>query len=410
VHIRPVDIASDSAAIDPAAIDFVSGAFWGRNPHAELAWLRANDPVHWDGQVWGISRHADIKEASKDSALFSSAQGIRPEVGPVPHMIDMDAPAHSKRRRLVSAGFTPRRVAALEGLVRQLADDILDRVCERGECDLVRDVAAWLPIELIGAALGFDPKDYDQLLEWSDTLMSGLIGDSGAATMARAADAFGGYVGYITAVVADRRSAPRDDLISVLIHADVDGEKLDESALIHESLLILIGGDETSRHVISGGVYQLLRDGAAWQDLRSDPALLPGATEEMLRWVSPIKNMARTVTRDTDFGGKRLLAGQKVLLLYPSGNRDETVFDDPFRFDIRRAPNDHVAFGLGHHFCLGNQLARLEVRVMVERLLTRMPDLTLVETAEPAYRPANFVSGYETMPVTFTPSRPIRRR
>jgi cholest-4-en-3-one 26-monooxygenase len=399
------EIATDIGA----EIDFVSGAFWGRNPHEELAWLRANDPVHWDGRVWGITRHADIRAASRNAELFSSAKGIRPEMDAVPHMIDMDAPAHSQRRRLVSAGFTPRRVADLEQRVREMADDILDRVCERGECDLVRDVAAWLPIELIGAALGFDSKDYGSLLEWSDAMMSGLVGSTDEATMTRVTEAFGGYVGYIMGVIAERRDAPLDDLISILVHAEVDGERLDESALIHESLLILVGGDETSRHVISGGVYQLLRNETAWHDLRRDPDLLGSATEEMLRWVSPIKNMARALTRDAEFGGKKLLAGQKVLLLYPSANRDETVFDDPFRFDIRRTPNDHLAFGIGHHFCLGNQLARLEVRIMVERLLARMPDLTLVEDTEPTYRPANFVSGYESMPVRFTPSKPVRR-
>jgi cytochrome P450 family 142 subfamily A polypeptide 1 len=191
------------------------------------------------------------------------------------------------------------------------------------------------------------------------------------------------------------------------VHAEVDGHKLTDEDLIHESLLILIGGDETSRHVMSGGIYQLLRDRDQWDRLRADRALLPSAVEEMLRWVSPIKNMARSATRDLEYGGKQIEQGQKLLLLYPSANRDEEVFDDPFRFDITRTPNEHVAFGFGTHFCLGNALARVEVRTMVDRVLERLPDLELVEPDEPAFRPANFVSGYESLPVRFTPTAPI---
>jgi cytochrome P450 family 142 subfamily A polypeptide 1 len=390
-------------------VGFLSGAWWGRDPHDEMTWLRQNDPVHFDGKVWGISRHADVKAVSVQPEVFSSAQGSRPDQGAVAHMIDMDDPQHLLRRKLVATGFTPRRVAAQEGRVAELTDAIIDRVCEKGECDLVRDVAAWLPIEVIGQALGFSPDDYGTLLEWSDTLLSALTGvvdeEKALAMMA----AFEGYCAYVTGAIAERRETPTDDLMSILVHAEVDGQKLGEQDLIHESLLILIGGDETSRHVMSGGVWQLLNDREQWDRLRADRSLLPSAVEEMLRWVSPIKNMSRTVVADTTFQGKDMAAGDKVLLLYPSANRDEDVFEDPFRFDIARTPNEHVAFGHGNHFCLGNALARVEVKVLVDRLLERLPDLALVEQAEPAFRPANFVSGYESLPVTFTPTAPLRR-
>jgi cytochrome P450 family 142 subfamily A polypeptide 1 len=174
--------------------------------------------------------------------------------------------------------------------------------------------------------------------------------------------------------------------------------------VIHESLLILIGGDETTRHVITGGLYQLLAHPDQRDALAADRSLMGGAVEEMLRWVSPIRNMNRTVTRDLTYAGCDLAEGDKVILVYPSANRDESVFDDPFRFDIRRSPNEHVAFGFGSHFCLGNSLARLELSVMFDRLLDRLPDIELVDDGEPANRPANFVSGYETMPVRFTPT------
>ena len=176
---------------------------------------------------------------------------------------------------------------------------------------------------------------------------------------------------------------------------------------MHESLLILIGGDETTRHVISGGMYQLLTHPDQKQKLVDDPSKMPTAVEEMLRWVSPIKNMARTVTRDTELGDKTLHEGDKLLLLYPSANRDEDVFDDPFRFDVERRPNEHVAFGFGTHFCLGSSLARLELLCMFEHVLKRLPDIELVDRAEPDYRPANFISGYEEMPVRFTPTDPV---
>jgi cytochrome P450 family 142 subfamily A polypeptide 1 len=192
--------------------------------------------------------------------------------------------------------------------------------------------------------------------------------------------------------------------MSVLVHAELDGDRLDEDALVHESLLILIGGDETTRHVISGGAYQLLADPTRWERLRADRSLLPSVVEESLRWVSPIKNMCRTATGDVELGGKTIHEGDKLLLLYPSANRDEDHFADPFTFDMTRTPNDHVAFGFGSHFCLGASLARLELTVAFETLLDRLPDLHLAGDGEPANRPANFVSGYESLPVAFTPT------
>jgi cytochrome P450 family 142 subfamily A polypeptide 1 len=388
-------------------VDFLSGAWWGTDPHEELTWLRRHDPVHFDGQVWGLARHADVKEASVRPDLFCSGQGSRPDAAAVPHLIDMDDPEHLVRRKLVATGFSPRQVRDQEARVLELTDAIIDRVCEKGECDLVRDVAAWLPIEVIGQALGFAPKDFGSLLEWSDTLLCALVGSPDDETMAKMLDAFNSYVAYVSGVIEERRATPTDDLISLLVHAEVEGKRLSQEELVHDSLLILIGGDETSRHVMSGGVWQLLHDREQWERLQADRSLLPTAVEEMLRWVSPIKNMSRTVTHDLDFGGKQMKQGEKVLLLYPSANRDEDVFVDPFRFDITRDPNEHVAFGHGPHFCLGNALARIEIGTMVDRLLERLPDLELAEPTEPAFRPANFVSGYETLPVRFTPTAPL---
>ena len=380
-------------------IDFVSGAFWGSNPHEALTWLRAEAPVYWDGSVWGISRYADLKAISKDAETFSNAQGIRPDSGPQPMMIDMDDPEHIRRRKLINKGFTPKRVREREQEIRDVCDGIIDRALEKDSVDFVWDIAAPLPLIMIGNDLGVAPDDRDQLLEWSDAMLCALTGDPN--TVDRAAAAFGGYYAYASDVIADRTASPRQDLMSVLCHAEVDGDKLDHESMIFESLLILIGGDETTRHVISGGGYQVLANRDQWDTLVADPSKIDAAVEEMLRWVSPIKNMARVATRDVEMHGQTIEEGQKLLLLYPSANRDETVFDDPFTFDVERTPNEHVAFGgFGTHFCLGNSLARLELKVMFEQLIARCPDLALVDDHEPEFRPANFVSGYEKMPVT----------
>ncbi len=394
--------------VEPNEIRLTSGAFWAGDHHPALEWLRAHDPVHWDphGQVWGITRHADVRHVEAHPELFSNAGGIRPDAPPVPQMIDMDDPEHARRRRLVAHGFTPRRVRASEQRIRRAATEIIDAVCERGECDFVTDVAAWLPMIIIGDALGVAPDDRAQLLAWSDDLMTGLTGLDDAEKAARAMAAFEAFRDYITPVIEDRRQRPRDDLVSALVHAEVDGERLDHDSLVHETLLILIGGDETTRHVITGGMYQLLRHPDQHARLVADPSGLPVAVEEMLRWVTPIKNMARTVTTDTTLGDRELRAGEQLLLLYPSANRDEAVFDDPFRFDTTRWPNEHLAFGFGVHFCLGAHLARTELRVMFEELVRRLPDMQLVEATEPPRRVSNFISGYEHMPVRFTPRRP----
>ncbi|HEX3706886.1 MAG TPA: cytochrome P450 [Mycobacteriales bacterium] len=385
------------------AVDFVSGEFWGRNPHEELTWLRENAPVYWDGQVWGIASHAQLKYVSLHPELFCNSGGIRPDNAGMPMMIDQDGAEHKRRRNMVNRGFTPRRLSDAVERINVLCDRIIDDVAERGECDAVRDLAAWLPMHVIGDMLGFPEAERATLLKWSDDMLCALVGTADPERLQPAAEAYAGFRDFATAAIEDRQRKPGDDLVSLLVSGGTDGDAINVEDVIHDALLILIGGDETTRHVISGGLYQLLLDPAGTQVLIDDPTQIPRAVEEMLRWVSPIKNMARTVVEDTEVGGQKLEAGDKLLLLYPSANRDASVFPDPFRFDIARTPNDHVAFGIGTHFCLGNNLARLELVCFFETLLRRLPDIALATDAEPAYRPANFVSGYETMPVSFRP-------
>jgi len=390
-------------------IGLTDGTFYGGDPFPAFAWMRDEAPAYFDeaAGVWGITRYADVKEISKDPETFSNAGGIRPESGALPMMIDFDAPEHVRRRRLVSEGFTPKRIRESEEGIRNICDAIIDRVCERGTADFVRDIAAPLPMIVIGNMLGVAPEDRDDLLRWSDDMVKAL-GSPDPTLMEGATVAAMEYAEYITAVTEQRRrDRQTDDLIGTLVHAEIDGDTLDESSVIYESLLILIGGDETTRHVISGGMYELLRHPDQLALLVAERERLPLAVEEMLRWVSPIKNMARTATRDVELHGETVGAGQKLLLLYPSANRDERNFTDPERFDITRTPNDHMAFGFGAHFCLGNRLARMEMITMFDRLFDRLPDLALASGDEPPKRAANFVSGYETMPVTFTPAAPV---
>ena len=391
------------------SIGLTDGTFYAGDPFPAFAWMRDHAPAYFDepSGVWGITRYADVREISKDPDTFSNAGGIRPDGFPLPMMIETDAPEHFRRRRLVSEGFTPRRIRESEEGIRAVCDGIIDRVCEAGSADFVRDIAAPLPMIVIGDMLGVAPEDRDDLLRWSDDMLKSLgAPDPGAADKAMVAAVE--YAEYITAVAEQRtRDEQSDDLIGTLVHAEIEGNRLDHDSIIYESLLILIGGDETTRHVISGGMYELLRHPDQMKALATDRSLLTGAVEEMLRWVSPIKNMARTMTRDVELHGETLHQGEKLLLLYPSANRDERVFNAPEEFDITRTPNDHIAFGFGSHFCLGNRLARMELQVMFDRLLDRLPDLALADDRPLPTRAANFVSGYETMPVVFTPTAPV---
>ena len=381
------------------SLPLTSGAFWAGDPLADLAWARRHDPVHWDeaGGVWGVTRYDDVLEVSKHPEVFSNAGGIRPNQAATPMLIDMDNPAHAKRRKLINRAFTPTQVRSRADRIRAISDELIDRVCERGACDLVWDLAAWLPLIVIGESLGVEEADFPALLEWSDALLSGL--DGKAESVARMTEVFLQYQAYATRVIEDRRRQPRQDLMSVLVHAEVDGDRLDDSALLFDSLLILIGGDETTRHVISGGMYALLCHPDQYRRLIAEPARIPTAVEEMLRWVTPIQNMARTATRDVTLRGQRITAGEKILLLYPSANRDAAMFPDPFCFDITRTPNDHLAFGYGAHFCMGSSLARLELRVVFEELVQRLPNVALAGDAAPALRASNFITGIESLPV-----------
>ena len=394
-------------AQDRPEIDLTDGRFFAGDKHAAFDWMRANEPLYRDTNgIWAVTLHEDVLDVSRRPRIFCSRHGFQPDAPPMPMMINMDRPQHLVRRNLVNRGFTPRRVAGMEPGIRRVCTEILDAVCERGECDFVRDVAAPLPLIVIGDMLGVAPEDRDDLLRWSDVMVS-ATGSPDPSILQKARQALLEYGEYNRKVVADRRSrGPEDDLVSILVHAEIDGERLDDDSILDESLLILIGGDETTRHALSGGSYELIQNPEAHRRLIENPGAIPTAVEEMLRWVTPIQNMMRTATEDTVLRGQEVTEGDRLLLMYASANRDERVFERNHVFDIARSPNPHLAFGFGNHFCLGNNLARLELRVMLEELGRRMPDLAYAGEAPPPTHEANFIVGYETMPVRFSPSRP----
>jgi cytochrome P450 family 142 subfamily A polypeptide 1 len=386
-------------------VDLLDGRFYARDPHPHFAWMRRHAPVYYDEPrgIWAVALHEDVQRVSKDPETFCSAGSSRPDAPAIPSMINMDDPLHKRRRNLVNRGFTPRRVADHEPRLRAICRELIARVLPRGRCDFVRDFAAPLPMIVIGDMLGVEPADRDRLLRWSDELIEGTTATAPPEVREAAARAFAEYAEYHRGVVAERRARPREDLVSVLVHAEIDGERLDDDALLQESLLILVGGDETTRHVISGGMEALIRNPDQRAALAREPARIPVAVEEMLRWVTPIQNMNRTATRDVELRGETIRKGEKVLLLYPSANRDERVFRDAARFDAARDPNPHLAFGgYGTHHCLGASLARLELRVAFEELLAALPDLELASDAPPPLRPSNVIVGIESMPVEFT--------
>ena len=367
------------------------------DPFEKMAWMRANAPLYWDDVtgLWAVTKHADISAIERDPALFCSVKGSRPESA-VPSMINMDPPEHTHRRKIISAGFTPKRVAAHEDYLRSVVTELLDAVIDDGACDFVQDVAKSIPLRMIATLMGLPEADEDKLLHWSDLFATGGedIRDDVVAAVFE-------WIEYIVGHMGTRTDPEAEDLISLLLHEQ--DEPLDTEAMIYETMLILVGGDETTRHVMSGGLEALLLHPEQWAALVEDRSLLNGAIEEMLRWVTPVRNMNRTATRAVTFGGRQVLEGDRLLLLYLSGNRDEDVFDDPDTFDIRRSPNPHMAFGANsRHFCLGAQLARLELRVLFEELLDRLPGIRLAEPGvKQPERRGNFVLGPDHLPVVW---------
>ena len=384
--------------------------------------LRAEAPVHWNPGTddfpgfWSVTHYADVVAVSRDTTTYSSRRGVSmmvdpddpaPASGAGKMLITIDPPHHVRLRRLVNKAFTPRMVAQLESSVRAITHRILDAVAPRGACDFVTDIAAPLPLGVIGTMIGVPREDWGLMF----TLTNRVLGseDPEYQTVARdgretAEQGLRAMFSYFARLVTARRQAPQDDLLSGLTAAAIDGEALTDEEILYFCYLLILAGNETTRNAISGGMLALFEHPAERTRLAADAALLPTAVEEILRWTSPVMHMARYVTRDTELRGQHIRAGERVLMWYPSANRDAEVFPNADRFDVGRTPNEHIAFGLGEHFCLGAGLARQELHVMFEMLLARLPDIALAGPVERLR--SGFIGGIKHMPVRFTARTP----
>lgn len=382
------------------------------DPWSAYRWLRDEAPVYWDPvqKLWGISRYEDIVAIEKQTDLYSSFNGSRPRIDQSADqsMINLDDPVHQDQRKLVVRRFTPRGVRNHEEQVRAFADAILDEALGRdaGEIEVVEQVASRLPAMTIAEMLGYGHEQWPLIRRVSELTMYSAgqtPADGGDVTRqsGEAMEAMGEWAAATLAVIAHRRADPQDDLISIWCNSEVDGVPWDDSRVLQETILVVDGGAETTRTVIGAICYELAVRPDVQQQLRERPELLTNAVEEFIRWVSPILNMRRTVTRDHELHGVTLQAGDEVLLLYPSANRDERVYDNPDTFDVTRERNHHVAFGFGTHVCLGAPLARLELRVMFERLLARLPPWRLAPGSEPRIVPATFARAYDAVRIVF---------
>lgn len=406
VESAPIELSP----IELPQIDLLNGYLYAADPTPTYRWLRHHAPVYRDdiNDLWGISRYHDIVEIEKQTGRYSSRDAFRPM--PIdasyddPSMIAQDDPRHAEQRRLVARRFTPRSVSAHEDHVRRIVTRLIDDVASTGECDVVTSLAAPLPAMMIAEILGFGIDRWRDVKRWSEETipLGGGIRYVDDAGMNAAFD----FAVACVELIADRRAEPRDDMVSHWCRSEVDGVPMTDEQIIGECLLVVDGGAETTRTVIASTVWDLIEHPDQRQILIDDPSVIGDtAVEEFIRWVTPILNMARLVTEDHELGGLQLRAGDRMLLMYSSANRDETVFDRPDDYDVRRRHNHHVAFGFGSHFCLGASLARLEIRVMFEELLRRLPDLRLVEGRPPTRVPGAFVRGVGTLPVEFTPER-----
>ncbi|HKF92540.1 MAG TPA: cytochrome P450 [Acidimicrobiia bacterium] len=395
-------MASPVAERAPAgAIDLLDGDLYAGDPDPTYAWLRHHAPVYRDetNHLWGISRYDDVVAIEKDPETFCSSEGYRPNLSPDDSMIGNDDPRHNERRRLVARRFTPKAVAGHEDGVREVVRRLVDDVAGEGRCEVVEQLAAPLPAMVIARLLGFDDDQWPRVKHWSEAT---IVAGGGPRYMNDGVvEAFGDYCEHAARLMQTRQAAPADDVMSLWMQAEADGVLTTEQVL-SEGLLLVDGGAETTRTVITGALLALIEHPDQYQRLLDEPALMPLAVEEFIRWVTPILNMRRTATRDTEVAGIPVQAGDELLLMYPSANRDEAVFDAPHRFDVGRAPNPHVAFGFGTHFCLGAALARLEIRVMFEELLPRLRDLRLAADSPPERIPNAFVRGFRSLHVDFT--------
>ncbi len=396
--------------------------------------LRREAPVHYNERSWGkgfwnITKYEDVLNVGVDPHTFISGKGIildndgvrtarenqfaQDSFGMDPRgnmMIMMDPPRHTLMRQLVNKAFTHKAVRRMEVHIRELVTKLLDNICEKGECDFVMDISRLVPLEVICEMVGVPEGDWETMFELSNRVLGFDDPEYGGGTENRqeiTADEMQMSLelfGYLSGLVNERKANPRDDVLSALTLAEVDGQSLNEGEIFLFFLLLILAGNETTRNATSGGMLAMIENPDQRQRLIDNPGLITSTVEEIVRWTSPVMHFERVATKDTEIRGVPIKEGEEVCLWYPSANRDEDKFDNPDSFDVGREPNEHIAFGKGEHFCLGVNLARLEIRVIFEELMKRIPDMELA--GPPDRLRSNFLNGIKRMPVTFTPSAP----
>jgi cytochrome P450 len=414
---------------DLANVDVASPRVYAEGvPHETLAAIRAHDPVHWHpwpgtrGGFWLLSKHADVLAVGKDPVLFSSQVGHialedrePDQLAARQSLIETDPPAHTRLRKLVSYAFTRSKVKEYEDYTRRIVCDLLDRAIARGEFDWVTKISEPVPITVLISILGLPQEDAPMLIELTSEMAAATDPDYRPDTekYPTAIDPrllpFGTPAAYYVfeygrKIGEERRRNPTDDLVSRLVHAEVDGERLDETEYSNFFELFIFAGNETTRTGISQGILALMQHPDEFARLEANPSLIPTAVDEILRYGTPIIYFRRTATRDSEISGVPIQRGDRVALWYVSANFDEDVFEDPQRFDVARRPNPHVTFGRGGpHFCLGSFLAQLEIRILLEEILARKVRFEL--TGEPVRLSSNFINGFKSLPVRVVPAR-----
>ncbi len=378
-------------------------------PWELFAHLQQHDPVHWDpnNELWYVTRYDDCVAVARDPETFCSTEGNRPHLPPDPSMIHQDGESHSRQRGLVSKGFTPRQMRKMDEHVHMLVDEMVDEMIAKEECEVIEDLAAKLPMRLIGDMLGVPREKHETVRGWISKMVGG--GQGPAYVDDDVNDAFDAFCEHHMEMIAEREAAGQsgDDLLTIWMNAELNGEKLDESQLLFEHVLLNVGGAETTRNAISGGMEQFALKPEDLDYLRENPDGMSNAIEEIIRFVSPFHNMFRTATRDVQMHGKTIKEGQMVGITWSAANRDPEHFQNPHAFDIKRDfaqfNSKHVAFGYGSHFCLGASLARLELRAVLENLCKKVGRIRVPEGKQVTWYSSSFTRGVEHFPAILDP-------
>lgn len=385
-------------------IDLLDPALYQSNPHDVWAWMRANEPVYRDekNKLWGITRHADVMDVERRSSVFSSEGVYRAVLSPgESNMIAQDDPRHRQQRMLVQPQLTHAGVATRTAEVEALVAELVAEAVTQGEFDVVELIAGQLPARMTARLLGFPEEMWPEVKSWSERLMRTDMRDRDPVIMNEFIDANREFLGAMMPIMQEVSACPRNDFMSIWANAEIDGQKLPPEAIFHEVGLFIAGGAETTRTAISHGLRAFVDHPDQWEEMAAKPELINSAVEEVLRWVTPLNNFFRMALTDDVVGGQPIAAGDRIIMLYPSANRDEAVFENPSEFDIHRNPNPHLSFGFGTHLCIGANLARLVLTTVFRELSGRATGLSVV--SEPDVEANIFARAVKSFQIRVTP-------